>query len=60
MVGTGGEDFQTFPALQPLSENRQGSAFGILSATLHPNSYDWEFVPIAGSSFSDSGTTFCH
>ena len=24
--------------------------------TLHPNSYDWRFVPEAGKSFTDSGS----
>ena len=32
------------------------SAFGILKLTLHASSYDWRFVPIAGSTYSDSGT----
>ena len=28
--------------------------------TLHPNSYDWQFLPIAGSTFTDSGTGSVH
>jgi hypothetical protein len=27
--------------------------------TLHPTSYDWEFVPIAGQTFTDSGSASC-
>jgi acid phosphatase type 7 len=23
-------------------------------------SYDWQFVPVAGQTFTDSGTTACH
>jgi hypothetical protein len=50
----------SFTATKPLSEARGNSSFGILTLTLHPTSYDWRFVPIAGQSFSDSGSTFCH
>jgi acid phosphatase type 7 len=27
---------------------------------LHPTSYDWTFIPIAGQSYSDSGSGTCH
>ena len=32
----------------------------MLKLTLHANSYDWQFVPIAGESFTDSGTGTPH
>jgi hypothetical protein len=32
---------------------------GVLKLTLHPASYDWEFVPIAGQAFTDTGTASC-
>ena len=28
--------------------------------TLHPGSYDWQFLPIVGSTFTDSGTQVVH
>jgi acid phosphatase type 7 len=28
--------------------------------TLHPNSYEWKFIPVAGKTFTDSGTSECH
>lgn len=28
--------------------------------TLHATSYDWQFIPIAGQTFTDSGTQACH
>jgi hypothetical protein len=28
--------------------------------TLHPGSYDWQFIPVAGSTFTDSGSATCH
>jgi len=34
--------------------------YGVLKLTLRPTSYDWQFVPIAGQTFTDSGTTACH
>jgi hypothetical protein len=27
--------------------------------TLHPTTYDWEFVPIAGQTFTDAGSASC-
>src|ERR1044071_5396171 len=44
----------------PNSEVRNVDTFGILKLTLHPTSYDWQFVPEAGKSFTDSGTDVCH
>jgi hypothetical protein len=34
--------------------------FGVLELTLHPKRYDWEFVPVRGETFSDSGVARCH
>ncbi len=39
---------------------RNTTTHGVLKLTLHANSYDWEFVPIAGGSFTDSGTSLTH
>jgi hypothetical protein len=33
--------------------------YGVLKLTLHAGSYAWQFVPIAGASFSDAGSTAC-
>jgi acid phosphatase type 7 len=32
----------------------------VLELTRHPKSYEWEFVPVAGETFSDSGSARCH
>ncbi len=45
---------------QPNSEVRDNVAYGVLKLTLHTGSYDWEFIPIAGQTFTDSGTGTCH
>jgi chitodextrinase len=60
IAGTGGRNVYGFGTIEPISEVRNGNTFGVLDITLHPTSYDWNFVPIAGSSFTDSGTDSCH
>ena len=39
---------------------RNDTTFGIMKFTLHATSYDWVFLPIAGSTFTDSGTRAVH
>src|SRR5579872_3327837 len=61
VVGTGGKNsHRSFAAPKPDSEVRQADTFGVLKVTLHATSYDWEFVPEAGKTFSDFGTGACH
>jgi chitodextrinase len=60
IAGTGGRNVYGFGTVEPISEVRNGNTFGVLEITLHPSSYDWNFVPIAGSSFTDSGSDTCH
>jgi hypothetical protein len=33
---------------------------GVLKLTLEAGSYSWEFVPVAGKSYTDSGSGTCH
>jgi hypothetical protein len=61
IVGTGGAglyDDQHTPA--PNSEVFEGTTYGVLKLTLSPGAYAWEFVPVAGESFTDSGSGTCH
>ncbi len=60
VVGTGGDYQQPFLPPAPNSEVRNNQTWGILRLSLHENRYHWEFIPVAGRTFSDSGTTFCH
>jgi len=60
VVGTGGGSHYNFGAILPASQVRNSSTYGVLKLTLHTNSYDWQFIPIAGSTFTDSGSTDCH
>jgi len=59
VVGMGGAGLYPFPAIQPNSEVRNNTTNGVLKLTLHATSYDWQFVPIAGQNFSDSGSANC-
>jgi hypothetical protein len=61
VVGTGGKSHYRFtkPA-EPNSQVRNGDTFGVLELTLHPTGYDWRFVPVAGGTFTDSGSGTCH
>jgi hypothetical protein len=59
-VGTGGASHYPFGTIQPNSEVRNSTAYGVLKLTLHATSYDWQFVPVAGATFTDSGTGSCH
>jgi len=60
VVGTGGASHYTFGLPIANSEVRDNTTFGVLRLTLHPASYDWQFVPVAGGTFTDSGSTSCH
>ncbi len=60
VVGTGGASHYTFARPIANSEIRDNTSYGVLKLTLHPTSYDWQFLPINGASFTDSGTTNCH
>ena len=36
------------------------TTFGVIKLTLHPDSYDWAFLPTAGQTFTDGGSRTCH
>jgi hypothetical protein len=59
-VGTGGRSHYNWGTIQPNSEVRDNTSFGILKLTLSSTSYSWKFIPEAGKSFTDNGTTACH
>jgi acid phosphatase type 7 len=60
VVGTGGAQLRPFATIRPNSERRNANTWGVLKLTLNPDSYSWQFVPVAGQTFTDSGTTRCH
>ena len=59
-IGTGGETLHSVSQIALNSEMRIDNTYGVLQLTLHPTSYDWEFVPEAGGTATDSGTEPCH
>ncbi len=59
VVGTGGAHLRDFTHEVANSEVRNSDTWGVLKLTLKSDSYDWEFVPVAGKSFRDTGTGRC-
>lgn len=59
-MGTGGEGLSSFGTALPTSEARNETAFGVLKLTLGASGYAWEFLPVAGETFTDSGNGSCH
>lgn len=59
VVGTGGAGLYPFETIQPNSQVRNNTTHGVLKLTLHSTSYDWQFIPIAGQTFTDSGSANC-
>jgi 3',5'-cyclic AMP phosphodiesterase CpdA len=59
VVGTGGYNLYDRGKTQPNSEVFESRTFGVLKLTLRSGKYDWEFVPIDGQTFRDSGSGTC-
>jgi uncharacterized protein YjdB len=60
VIGTGGRSFYDFNATEPNSEVRNTGTWGVVKFTLYADRYDWEFIPVAGKTFTDKGTGMCH
>jgi len=60
VAGTGGASHYGFGPAAPNSEVRNGDTYGVLKLTLRTDGYDFEFVPEAGKTFTDSGSGTCH
>jgi hypothetical protein len=60
VVGTGGAPLYAFLPPEPNDRVRNAETHGVIKLTLHPDGYDWRFVPVAGESFTDSGSGECH
>lgn len=60
VVGTGGSNHTplTYP-LQPNSLVANDTTFGVLKLILKSTSYSFQFIPIAGYTFTDSGSANC-
>jgi hypothetical protein len=60
VVGTGGAGLYSFGTPLPNSEVRDNTSHGVLKLTLSNGSYTWQYIPVAGNSFTDSGSGTCH
>ena len=62
IAGTGGRSHQLLGA-NPVAANslvRNDQTFGILAVRLEPDGWSWRFLPVAGATFTDSGSAQCH
>ena len=61
VVGTGGNGHHTFTAPISNTEAYNTNTYGVFKLTLHPASYDFEFLPQAGKTYNDKATGLrCH
>jgi acid phosphatase type 7 len=60
VVGTGGANKFGFGNILPASQVRNANTYGVIKLTLSPGKYDWQFVPVAGGTFTDYGSQNCH
>jgi hypothetical protein len=60
IAGTGGATLYPLFTVAPNSETRDANTFGVLKFTLGEGAYSWEFIPVAGQTFRDSGQGNCH
>jgi len=60
IAGTGGKDHAHFVRIDSNSLIRNNDTFGVLKVTLSPGGYTWKFIPVAGATFTDSGSDVCH
>lgn len=58
VAGTGGASLASLNPLIANSEVRY-SGFGVLKLTLLATGYRWRFIPVAGATFTDSGSGDC-
>jgi hypothetical protein len=60
VVGTGGAPLYQSAGAVPNSEVRNGDTWGVVRFTLGATGYAWEFVPVEGATFRDTGSASCH
>jgi hypothetical protein len=59
VVGTGGARLYNFGMRSFNSEAWSGNSWGVLKLTLFPGRYRWEFIPVEGGNYQDSGEGRC-
>jgi calcineurin-like phosphoesterase family protein len=59
LVGTGGGGVYKLKKVAQYSEVQDNSTYGVLKFTLNKGNYAWQFIPMAGQKFTDSGSAPC-
>lgn len=59
IVGTGGGALTPLGRAYRATEARQNEAWGVLKLTLGGGGYSWEFIPVEGRTWTDSGSAPC-
>jgi hypothetical protein len=59
VAGTGGKTLRSVGTRVATQEVANGDTLGVLELTLRTGSYAWKFVPVAGRTFTDSGSAAC-
>jgi uncharacterized protein YjdB len=60
VAGMGGRSHYNFGTPIANTEAYNTDTDGVLKLTLFADSYTWEFIPVAGKTYTDSGTGSCH
>lgn len=60
IVGTGGKGPDPVGEPEPNSEVLDGDTLGVIVFELYDGGYQWNFMAVPGSSFTDDGANSCH
>ena len=60
VVGTGGKNLYPIKLVQRGSAVRNTSTHGVLKLELRSGGFEWQFLPVAGKTFTDAGKGVCH
>ncbi len=60
VAGMGGAGHYSFGTPIANTEAYNVDTDGVLKLTLGPGTYSWEFIPVAGRTYTDSGSGTCH
>jgi hypothetical protein len=59
IIGTGGAYLTKLGPQTNASEARANDSHGVLKLTLQPGTYAWEFIPVDGGMYTDTGSAAC-
>ena len=60
VAGMGGANLYAISSPSSHLQAYNTDTYGVLKLTLGPGTYSWEFVPIQGMTYTDSGSGTCH